>query len=67
MAKAVGASGPSSVRNANDAERPVTADIPALTAPLVIAKPDPRHWILVGSLMEDIRRVREEIMGGPED
>lgn len=38
---------------------------PALTAPLVIAEPDPRHWILVGSLMEDIRRVREEIVGGP--
>lgn len=44
----------------------VTADLPALTAPLVIAKPDPRHWILVGSLMEDLRRIREEIVGGPD-
>ena len=41
----------------------VDADQPALTAPLVIATPHPEHWILVGSLMEDIRRVREEITG----
>lgn len=40
---------------------------PALTAPLVIATPHPEHWILVGSLMEDIRRVREEITGNSED
>jgi len=39
---------------------------PALTAPLVIASPHPQHWILVGSLMEDIRRVREEITGSPD-
>lgn len=38
-------------------------DLPALTAPLVIAAPDPRHWILVGSLLEDLRRIREEIIG----
>ena len=44
-----------------------TAEIPALTAPLVIATPHPEHWILVGSLMEDIRRVREEITGNPDD
>jgi hypothetical protein len=41
----------------------VEANQPALTAPLVIATPHPEHWILVGSLMEDIRRVREEITG----
>lgn len=35
---------------------------PALTAPLVIATPHPEHWILIGSLMEDLRRVREEIV-----
>ena len=65
MARTVGASGASSTR-------PVEADLvaaetPALTAPLVIAKPDPQHWILVGSLMEDLRRIREEIMGDPDD
>ncbi|MBC7724758.1 MAG: FUSC family protein [Burkholderiaceae bacterium] len=38
-------------------------ELPALTAPLIIARPDPRHWILVGSLLEDLRRIREEITG----
>ena len=36
---------------------------PTLTAPLIIATPHPQHWILIGSLMEDLRRVREEIKG----
>ena len=40
-----------------------TVEPPALTAPLVIATPHPEHWILIGSLMEDLRRVREEIVG----
>lgn len=44
----------------NDGE---LAEDPALTAPLVIAAPPPQHWILIGSLMEDLRRVREEITG----
>lgn len=39
-----------------------TGEPPALTAPLVIATPHPEHWILIGSLMEDLRRVREEIV-----
>lgn len=42
---------------------PVTADLPALTAPLVVAKPSAENWILVGSLLEDLRRVREGIVG----
>ncbi len=42
-----------------------TAGIPALTAPLVIATPDPRHWILLGSLMEDLRRIHSELTGDP--
>ncbi len=40
-------------------------DVPALTAPLVVQQPNPDHWILVGSLLEDMRRVREEIVGVP--
>ncbi|WP_210506060.1 FUSC family protein [Naasia sp. SYSU D00057] len=36
---------------------------PALTRPLVIAAPPPGHWIVIGALMEDLRRVREEIRG----
>ncbi|MEC5182853.1 uncharacterized membrane protein YgaE (UPF0421/DUF939 family) [Cryobacterium sp. MP_3.1] len=35
----------------------------ALTAPLMIMTPHPQHWILIGALMEDLRRVREEITG----
>ncbi|QEE61418.1 FUSC family protein [Salinibacterium sp. dk2585] len=53
-------------RREPDAE-PLTSDLPALTAPLAIAVPHPEHWILIGALMEDLRRVREEIMGGRED
>ncbi|MCU1528632.1 MAG: hypothetical protein JWP75_2395 [Frondihabitans sp.] len=41
--------------------RPV--ELPALTAPLQVMRPDPEHWILIGSLLEDLRRVREEIIG----
>lgn len=50
-------------RPIHDSATPVTAELPALTAPLVIAKPHPDHWILVGSLMEDLRRVREVLAG----
>lgn len=41
----------------------LTAGIPVLTAPLVISTPDPRHWVLLGSLMEDLRRIHDEITG----
>ena len=36
---------------------------PALTAPYTIPRPSPTHWVLVGSLMEDLRRVRGRITG----
>ncbi|PPI63562.1 aromatic acid exporter family protein [Rathayibacter sp. TRS19] len=41
----------------------ITDELPALTAPLVIATPHPQHWILLGALAEDLRRIREEIVG----
>lgn len=41
---------------------PLTSAIPALTAPLVITPPRSSHWILIGSLMEDLRRIREELV-----
>ncbi|MFF2271782.1 aromatic acid exporter family protein [Agromyces sp. NPDC058136] len=41
---------------------PLTSAVPALTAPLVIAPPQSGHWILVGSLMEDLRRIRGELI-----
>jgi uncharacterized membrane protein YgaE (UPF0421/DUF939 family) len=40
---------------------------PALTAPIATVSPDPAHWILIGSLLEDLRRVREEIVGAVDD
>lgn len=36
---------------------------PALTAPYTIPRPPPEHWVLVGSLMEDLRRIRGRITG----
>lgn len=52
---------PGSVRTSD--QMPVTAEPPALTAPLLISNPHPEHWILIGSLMEDLRRIREVITG----
>lgn len=40
-----------------------TSTIPALTAPLKVAPPASGHWILIGSLLEDLRRIREELVG----
>lgn len=34
---------------------------PALTSQLVIARPQSTHWVLIGSLMEDLRRMHEEL------
>lgn len=48
---------------ARDTAHPITAELPALTAPLVITKPNAQNWILIGSLLEDLRRVRGEIIG----
>lgn len=33
----------------------------ALTAPLDVSAPDGMRWILIGSLMEDLRRIRHEL------
>ncbi|MGX1793686.1 FUSC family protein [Microbacterium sp. NPDC055312] len=38
-----------------------TAPVPALTTPLVVRPPASDHWILVGSLMEDLRRIHDEL------
>ena len=44
-----------------DPAEPPTASIPALTAPLTIAAPSATHWILIGSLLEDLRRIHENL------
>ncbi len=48
-------------RVAEPEPEPLTSETPALTSALVIAPPKSGHWILVGSLMEDLRRIREEL------
>lgn len=53
---------PTSLPSEADATEPEHT-IPALTAPLRITRPHPEHWLLIGSLMEDLRRIREEIVG----
>ena len=52
------------VRVTEPEPEPITSETPALTSPLVIAPPRSGHWILIGSLMEDLRRIREEL-GAP--
>lgn len=53
------------VQSAVDVPEPeaITDQLPALTAPLVIVTAHPEHWILLGALAEDLRRIREEIVG----
>jgi uncharacterized membrane protein YgaE (UPF0421/DUF939 family) len=50
-------------RHGDDGPAPSTSELPALTAPLVVRTPNAEHWILLGSLLEDLRRVRVEILG----
>lgn len=44
-----------------DPAEPPTASLPALTAPLQVAAPSSAHWILIGSLLEDLRRIHETL------
>ncbi|GAB3598063.1 hypothetical protein GCM10027408_12300 [Microbacterium tumbae] len=41
----------------------LTSAVPALTAPLQVTPPASGHWILIGSLLEDLRRIRGELVG----
>ena len=50
-------------RLAHASEPESSVEPPALTAPYTIPQPSPQHWVLVGSLMEDLRRVRGRITG----
>ena len=49
------------VRVAEPEPEPLTSTTPALTSALDVRPPASGHWILVGSLMEDLRRIREEL------
>lgn len=44
----------------------MSAEPAALTTPYTIRRPHPQHWVLIGSLMEDLRRVRGRITGDLE-
>lgn len=46
---------------------PMTSAIPALTKPLEMRPPTGGNWILIGSLMEDLRRIRLGLTKGDED
>ncbi|MBS1672947.1 MAG: FUSC family protein [Actinobacteria bacterium] len=41
----------------------MTSVIPALTSPLEIRPPSSRSWVLIGSLTEDLRRIRAGLRG----
>lgn len=42
---------------------PLTTNMPVLTAPLTIQPPRSENWVLIGSLTEDLRRIREVLVG----
>jgi uncharacterized membrane protein YgaE (UPF0421/DUF939 family) len=44
---------------------PPTESLPALTAPLEIGVPASQHWILIGFLLEDLRRIHEALSEDP--
>jgi uncharacterized membrane protein YccC len=46
---------------APDATVPFGQEPPALTAPLMIHAPSQEHWVLIGSLLEDLRRIHEAL------
>ena len=46
---------------------PPTRELMTLTGPLTVLTPHPQHWILIGSLLEDVRRIHEEIVGDKND
>jgi uncharacterized membrane protein YccC len=40
---------------------------PALTTPIELPRPSSKNWVLVGFLMENLRRIRDEVAGTPSD
>jgi len=47
---------------ATGVDRTEEPQLPALTEPFTVLAPSTYHWILIGSLLEDLRRVREVIV-----
>lgn len=48
---------------AHKQSHPATHEIPALTEPIHLTPPSGANWILIGFLMENLRRIRDEITG----
>ncbi len=46
---------------------PPTGELPALTSPISLKAPTGANWILVGFLLESLRRIRSEIMSVEDD
>ncbi len=46
---------------------PPTSELPALTSPIQLKAPAGTNWVLVGFLLESLRRIRAEIIGTDED
>lgn len=44
-----------------------TALLPALTTPLTVLTPSADHWVLIGSLLEDLRRMHDELTIAPRE
>ncbi len=48
---------------ATNVAHPDTQEMPALTEPIRLTHPSGVNWILIGFLMENLRRIRDEITG----
>jgi uncharacterized membrane protein YccC len=46
---------------------PPTSELPALTSPITLKAPTGANWVLVGFLLESLRRIRAEIVGVETD
>ncbi|MCO8182351.1 FUSC family protein [Tropheryma whipplei] len=42
---------------------PPTSAIPILTTPLRVTKPDPIHWVAIGSMLADLKRIHDLVTG----
>ncbi|BDU10792.1 hypothetical protein AINA4_07130 [Aurantimicrobium sp. INA4] len=47
---------------AHNQSHPATNELPALTEPIRLTPPSGANWILIGFLMENLRRIRDEII-----
>ena len=44
----------------------LSAEEPALTRPLEVITAPPTHWMLIGSLLVDLRRIHDSLAAHPE-